>query len=42
MLNAEAKTLLDAVLDAWERINTVLLNLLRVLPKGGRGKGRNG
>jgi hypothetical protein len=27
--------LLDAVLDSWDRNNTILLNLLRALPEGG-------
>jgi uncharacterized damage-inducible protein DinB len=27
--------LLEAVLDSWDRNNTILLNLLRVLPEGG-------
>ena len=27
--------LLDALLDSWDRNNTILLNLLRVLPEGG-------
>jgi hypothetical protein len=28
-------SLLDAVLDSWDRRNTILLNLLRALPSGG-------
>jgi uncharacterized damage-inducible protein DinB len=28
-------TLLDAVLDSWDRNNTILVNLLRALPEGG-------
>lgn len=27
--------LLDALLDSWDRNNTILVNLLRVLPEGG-------
>ena len=27
--------LLDALLDSWDRNNTILLNLLRALPEGG-------
>lgn len=30
-----ADTLLDALLDAWDRNNTILVNLLRALPEGG-------
>ncbi|MBI2681073.1 MAG: damage-inducible protein DinB [Candidatus Solibacter usitatus] len=30
-----AHRLLDALLDSWDRNNTVLLNLLRALPEGG-------
>jgi uncharacterized damage-inducible protein DinB len=29
------QSLLDAVLDSWDRNNTILLNLLRALPEGG-------
>src|ERR1700675_2646217 len=29
------EALLEAVLDSWDRNNTILLNLLRALPKGG-------
>lgn len=32
---APDQSLLDAVLDSWDRNNTILLNLLRALPKGG-------
>ena len=28
-------SLLDAILDSWDRNNTILVNLLRVVPKGG-------
>lgn len=35
MLDASDKSLLDALLDSWERNNTILLNLLRTLPEGG-------
>jgi len=28
-------TLLDALLDSWDRNNTILVNLLRVIPEGG-------
>ncbi|MBZ5651307.1 MAG: DinB family protein [Acidobacteriia bacterium] len=35
MLDAPDKSLLDALLDSWERNNTILLNLLRTLPEGG-------
>ena len=27
--------MLEAMLDSWERNNTILINLLRVLPEGG-------
>ena len=30
-----ATSLLDAVLDSWDRNNTILVNLLRTVPKGG-------
>jgi uncharacterized damage-inducible protein DinB len=30
-----AADLLDAVLDSWDRNNTIMLNLLRVVPEGG-------
>jgi uncharacterized damage-inducible protein DinB len=29
------RTLLEALLDSWDRNNTILLNLLRALPEGG-------
>lgn len=29
------ETLLDALLDSWDRSNTILVNLLRALPEGG-------
>lgn len=29
------QSLLEALLDSWDRNNTILLNLLRILPKGG-------
>jgi uncharacterized damage-inducible protein DinB len=32
---ATNQTVLDALLDSWERNNTILLNLLRILPEGG-------
>ena len=35
MLDAPDKRLLEALLDSWDRNNTILLNLLRVLPEGG-------
>jgi len=35
MSNAPAQHLLDALLDSWDRNNTILLNLLRTLPEGG-------
>ena len=35
MLDAPDKSLLDALLDSWDRNNTILLNLLRALPEGG-------
>lgn len=27
--------MLDALLDSWERSNTILVNLLRAIPEGG-------
>ena len=33
--NTNAPDLLEALLDSWDRNNTILLNLLRVLPEGG-------
>jgi uncharacterized damage-inducible protein DinB len=35
MSDAPHKRLLEAVLDSWDRNNTILLNLLRALPEGG-------
>ncbi len=35
MLNASDQPLLEALLDSWDRNNTILLNLLRALPNGG-------
>ena len=35
MLGAPDQRLLEALLDSWDRNNTILLNLLRVLPEGG-------
>ncbi len=35
MPRASDQPLLEALLDSWDRNNTILLNLLRVLPKGG-------
>jgi uncharacterized damage-inducible protein DinB len=35
MSDAKEQQLLDALLDSWERNNTILLNLLRALPAGG-------
>jgi len=35
ILDATDKRLLELVLDSWHRNNTILLNLLRALPKGG-------
>jgi len=35
MPDAQDRRLLDALLDSWDRNNTVLLNLLRILPEGG-------
>ncbi|MGZ4830157.1 MAG: DinB family protein [Candidatus Angelobacter sp.] len=36
MSNAPDQRLLDALLDSWDRNNTILLNLLRAIPKGGQ------
>ena len=33
MLNVPDQSLLEALLDSWERNNTILVNLLRVLPE---------
>ena len=35
MSNAPDHRLLDVLLDSWDRSNTILLNLLRLLPEGG-------
>ncbi len=35
MSNAPDQALLEPLLDSWERNNTILLNLLRLLPEGG-------
>ena len=35
MLNSADKSLLEALLGSWDRNNTILLNLLRVLPENG-------
>ncbi len=35
MPNSADQSLLDALLDSWERNNTILVNLLRALPEGG-------
>jgi uncharacterized damage-inducible protein DinB len=35
MSDAPDHRLLEALLDSWERSNTILLNLLRALPEGG-------
>ena len=35
MSDARNRTLLEALLDSWDRNNTILLNLLRALPDGG-------
>jgi uncharacterized damage-inducible protein DinB len=35
MADAPDKRLLEALLDSWDRNNTILLNLLRALPDGG-------
>ena len=35
MSDATRPPLLDAVLDSWDRNNTILLNLLRAVPEGG-------
>jgi uncharacterized damage-inducible protein DinB len=34
-LNAPDQRLLEALLDSWDRNNTILVNLLRALPEGG-------
>ena len=35
MSRTHDQSLLEALLDSWDRNNTILLNLLRVLPEGG-------
>jgi uncharacterized damage-inducible protein DinB len=35
MSDATGQPLLEALLDSWDRNNTILVNLLRVLPEGG-------
>src|SRR5579863_8334480 len=35
MSNGTERTLLDALLDSWDRNNTILLGLLRILSEGG-------
>ena len=35
MSRTQDQSLLDALLDSWDRNNTILLNLLRALPEGG-------
>lgn len=35
MANTPEQPLLDALLDSWDRNNTILINLLHALPKGG-------
>jgi hypothetical protein len=35
MSDAQAQRLLEALLDSWDSNNTILLNLLRAVPKGG-------
>jgi uncharacterized damage-inducible protein DinB len=35
MLRTHDQSLLEALLDSWDRNNTILVNLLRALPKGG-------
>jgi uncharacterized damage-inducible protein DinB len=37
MSDATDQRLLEALLDSWDRNNTILVNLLRALPKGGLG-----
>jgi uncharacterized damage-inducible protein DinB len=37
MSDASDRSLLDAVLDSWDRNNTILVNLVRALPEGGLG-----
>ena len=35
MARTHDQSLLEALLDSWDRNNTILLNLLRALPEGG-------
>ena len=35
MFNATDKPLLEALLDSWDKNNTILLNLLQIIPEGG-------
>lgn len=35
MSSAPNQDLLEALLDSWDRNNTIMLNLLRALPEGG-------
>ena len=35
MSRTHDQSLLEALLDSWDRNNTILLNLLRALPEGG-------
>ena len=35
MSDAQDQNLLDALLDSWDRNNTIMLNLLRALPESG-------
>ena len=35
MSDAPDRPLLEALLDSWDRNNTILINLLRALPNGG-------
>lgn len=35
MSNAQDQRLLEALLDSWDRSNTILTNLLRAIPGGG-------
>ena len=37
MSKAPDQSLLEALLDSWDRNNTILVNLLRVIPKAGLG-----
>jgi hypothetical protein len=35
MSRTQDQSLLEALLDSWDRNNTILINLLRALPEGG-------